>query len=651
VRSVRFLDGDLGGETRWAEIRHEELDEQRGWKKLGLKISEVPHVGWHAVEERRSIGSRGALSAVGDRIRIGAGMFGGAARRLVAPAPDPVSVEVVDLCNARGETIRGILNTTPSPRGGTAVVIPPAWGRTKETLLPLALTIADAFRRAGKPAAVFRFDGTRRRGESYNDPDCLVPGHDHDRFRISEAVENILDVSEFLARCPRVEARRVVLVTFSAASIEGRRAVQLDAGRRICGWVSVVGTPDLQSGMRMVSGGIDYFGGAERGVRFGRQEIMGVATDIDQIAEDALDHRLVFLEDARRDMADIRVPVSWIHGRNDAWLDLGRVREIMGCGERGNRRLVSVPTGHQLRSSLEALDVFRLVAREAGRLSTGRDFPEARPALASIESARRAERERINSADVDLRAFWDSYLLGREGHLGIELMNETSSYRHLMDLQIRMLEMAPGQRVCDAGAGTGPFPLALAERRHPGIELALVDFVPSALKRARERIEGSGLDIHPAYVVADLAGRAEVPLCTESMDRILASLLVSYVPEPQLLLEKLRGLLKPGGRLVVSSLRADADVSKLYVSGIEELKRGRAREVFGALGEREVAAGARRFLNDAARVLDLEEDGHFRFWEERDFCRLVESAGFRVLDVVRGFGDPEQAIVVAAERP
>src|SRR5262249_30745307 len=162
--------------------------------------------------------------------------------------------------------------------------------------------------------------------ESFNEPDCREQGKEHHRFTFSQGVDDILDVIAALDRLDEFRPSRFVLVTFSAASVDGRRAIALDEGRRICGWVSVVGSADLQSMMRVVSGGVDYVGGVERGVSFGKQEILGVEVDIDHAGRDALDHEMAFLDDSCRDMRSVQVPVTWIHGRHDAWMDLERVR-------------------------------------------------------------------------------------------------------------------------------------------------------------------------------------------------------------------------------------------------------------------------------------------------------------------------------------
>ena len=104
--------------------------------------------------------------------------------------------------NERGERLVGIIDSWGDTRGATAVVIAPAWGRTKETLLPLARTIVETFRAANHPVVVLRFDGIRKRGESHNDPDCLEAGTEHHHFTFSQGVRDISATLDFLERSP-----------------------------------------------------------------------------------------------------------------------------------------------------------------------------------------------------------------------------------------------------------------------------------------------------------------------------------------------------------------------------------------------------------------------------------------------------------------
>jgi ubiquinone/menaquinone biosynthesis C-methylase UbiE/pimeloyl-ACP methyl ester carboxylesterase len=656
---LQFLDGSLAGEERRGWVRYSSAPKPAGNSTLGVSLIEGSEQSRIEVDHRSHLAEssrRGQLRLAARVVRAGAALASERwLGRLGWSAKAHPVVRTVDYPNANGERVRAIVDACGVTRGALAIVIPPAWGRTKETLLPLAATLVATCRAAGESVVVLRFDGTRRRGESFTDPDCRDPGRESERFTISGAVADILGSLDFLEHSPEFQTRRIVLITFSAASIEGRRAIVEDRGRRICGWVSVVGTPDLQSGTRTVSGGVDYFGGAERGARFGLQEILGVRVDIDVLAEDALRNRLAFLDDARRDMSQIRIPVTWIHGRDDAWLDLERVRNVMSCGDISSRRLISVPAGHQLRDSRQALEVFQLVACAAFEAGMERSCRAVTPNLVALGRQRRAERARGPKSRVDLRAFWRSYLLGRSGHLGIELMTATAPYRALMTKQIEYLALFRGARVADFGAGTGPLASQLGTRRDVAapVQIDMLDFVAEAMLRARSRLVGPGrgkrMVVRP--IAANLGEGRTVPLADASYDRVLASLLLSYLSQPEKLLDEAFRVLRPGGILVASSLRVDADISKIFIESVEELRRGvRAQELEGQTPA-SIIAGARQFLNDAARVLALEEAGEFRFWEPSEFESLIRGAGFTIISSELSFGAPPQAVVLAARRP
>jgi ubiquinone/menaquinone biosynthesis C-methylase UbiE len=403
--------------------------------------------------------------------------------------------------------------------------------------------------------------------------------------------------------------------------------------------------------MRVISGGIDYGVGLEKGASYGLQEILGVEVDMDHAGWDAIQNQLAHLDDARRDMERIAVPVTWIHGRYDAWMDPVRAVDILSRGDTAKRRFIEVPTGHSLRSSREALDVFQLVTSEIARFVLGRSIPKVLPELAALERRRRAERERLKHPDVNLRAFWRNYLLGRSGLGGFDLMTRIEAYRDLMRIQIRELRLLAGARVADLGAGTGAFLAGLSRFQDiSGAHVLELDFVRDALRHARARARSEIGDRHRvSFIEVDLnQGRAgSLPLNNTSLDAVLGSLLISYVPDPARMLAEIHRVLRPGGRLVLSVLRRDADMSKLFVEGLEELRVG--NETCGSRRD-EIDEAARDYLNQASSLLDLEEAGVFRFWDSEELVELVSSSGFTELGVDQCFGDPPQAVVVSATR-
>ena len=647
---IRFLDGDRAGQQFFATPRNTRPVEGRPLLRVGTAVSRVRRSSNVPLERRFRILEEGAAASVWRRISL-VGLAASttrqrwAARRGRGAGEEPVRLLEID--GGKGRSIRAILSSTGETRGATAVVIPPAWGKTKETLLPLAETLVATFEKAGLPLIVVRFDGINRRGESYIEPENRLPGREYLAFTFSQAVSDIHATIAHLARADELAPSRVVLVTFSLSSIEGRRAVATDASGLVCGWIPVVGMTDLQSGLRSVSGGVDYAYGLRRGVRFGEHELVGVRADMDHTGLDAQAHELVFLEDARVDMSRVKVPVTWIHGRHDAWMDLERVRDLMSAGDVSRRKVLEVPIGHQLRTSREALETFQLIAREVGRMAHGRELQPAIPDPARLLHLRRAEQERLHKAAVDLRSFWSDYLLGRDRRIGIELMTATTAYRSLMDEQLSLLRVAAGDTLLDLGSGTGGFLAAMERRGAPaGIRVLELDFVREALARARQRASGR---FTRRFVAADLQlERWQLPLADGSADGVLASLLLSYLREPAHLLREIRRVLKPGGRVVVSSLRRDADISRIYVDGVREVLSAQAAQASELT--RDFPYLQRQFLNDAAKLLELEERGVFEFWDGGELAGLLRRAGFRRVRVHRSFGSPPQAVVVEGLR-
>jgi ubiquinone/menaquinone biosynthesis C-methylase UbiE len=239
----------------------------------------------------------------------------------------------------------------------------------------------------------------------------------------------------------------------------------------------------------------------------------------------------------------------------------------------------------------------------------------------------------------------------------MEILTATDVYREFMDDQIALLEVRSGHRIADLGAGTGDFVVRLLDSGVPSgqLEVHAVDFVPEALQRSRVRVNGSasrGLIFRPVLANLDLLNPGQgIPLESQSFDSVLASLLLSYVGSPDRVLDEVFRILKPGGRLVASSLRRDADVSKLYADSLADRYSTRPDDVFGNDGSEAVDRSLPRFLNSAARIMDLEEQERFRFYDKGDLIDLLESAGFQKIRVARGLGDPPQAIVVTARRP
>ncbi len=639
---VRFLDGrDSGTELRLELRNRRPVEGRTGWTRVGLVRQQPEGTSPLEVEEFDSLFTDADPVARPSRSDSEIG-----------------GPSVARIQNDRGEEIVGLVDACGESGERTAVVMPNGWGQTKEALLPLARTLVATFEASGESLVVLRYDGIRRRGESHNDPDCQLPGSESRNFVFSQGVRDLEAVVAHLRQAPEWGVSKVIVVSFSAAAIEVRKAVARDKGATIDGWVSVVGSPDLQSMSRSISGGVDFVAGHELGLEFGLQELLGVTLDVDKVVKDAEVHAMSFIEDSGRDLAEIDIPITWFHGRYDAWVDLGRVQKVLSHGDTSRRRLVVMPTGHQLRSSQQASQAFQCIAQEVGRMAQGREFKAVAAPAREVRKLRAAERRRLPRVETDLHAFWRDYLVGRDRSLGIELLTASSAYRGLMEAQLVALELGPGQRVADLGSGTGSFALGLAAdpSRPAGLRITAFDYVEAALRRSRERAAalpgGAGFGLECAEANLDLLAPGQhFPVADQCFDRVLASLLLSYLEFPKRVLGEIFRILRPGGRLVVSSLCCDADISRIYVEAYAELQAGEAGLELPELEQRELGGMARSFLNDAAKILELEDTGAFHFWEPGELSELLEECGFVNARASRSLGAPPQAVVVSALRP
>lgn len=651
---VEFDDVRAARQRLFASVRRREPDVPRpGWVTLGLEVSAVPPAAPFPVERREKILEEGMIQRAWKRVALAGSMATRLPTSRRLPNKHEPEIRKVSYRNRADQEICALVDSTGPADRGTVVVIPPAWGRTKESFLALARTLVATFERAGEAITVLRFDGTNRRGESHIDEDCRGAGNEYLRFRFSRAVEDITASVEFAKK--EFNPSRTIVVAFSLGAVEARRAIALDQGSNVDGWVSVVGMVDLQSGLRTVSGGVDFALGQSLGVEFGRHELVGVVADMDRTGRDAFEHDLVLFEDAKRDMARIDLPVTWIHGRYDSWMDLDRVRALMAAGPSEKRKLIEIPSGHQMRSSWEALETFQLISQEVSRMALGRELTPATPDVVDLDRRTRAERSRRPKVQLDNREFWSDYLLGRDRTFGFELMSATSEYRELMNSQIEMLGLQSGQQVLDLGGGVGDFSVRLAEEfRDLELQIAHLDLVPGALARSRRRVDATGhrgLSIHRVAADLDIGEGRALPLRPGSFDAVLASLFLSYLERPMELLRGVAAILRPGGRLVLSSMRRDADISRIYVNALAELPPDRRQVHFGPESAKQFEQIQRVFLNDAATLVRLEEEGRFRFYDAEELEAMVREAGLVPEKSQLAFGSPPQAVIVSAIRP
>ena len=117
---------------------------------------------------------------------------------------------------------------------------------------------------------------------------------------------------------------------------------------------------------------------------------------------------------------------------------------------------------------------------------------------------------------------------------------------------IQALALKPDAVVADIGSGTGYFSVRFANMVPKG-RVYGVDIEPDMVKYLAERAKREKLD----NVIA-IAGAPDDPRLPEKVDLIVMVDVLHHIDDRARYLSKLRGYLKPGGRIAIIDFRADS---------------------------------------------------------------------------------------------
>ena len=79
---------------------------------------------------------------------------------------------------------------------------------------------------------------------------------------------------------------------------------------------------------------MDVISNFRLGIPNGTVGLLGHLIDMDIMAADLLSNKYAFMTDARLDMSQIDIPVLWIYGLHDKWVDSDEVKDLMSVKAR-----------------------------------------------------------------------------------------------------------------------------------------------------------------------------------------------------------------------------------------------------------------------------------------------------------------------------
>ena len=550
--------------------------------------------------------------------------------------------EPLDLFSRSGNKLSAYLDKPRNPTSQSGVVvIAPAYGETKENnILISAYFVSNGF-------CAIRFDWSEHVGESEGDVfTCTLNKMMDDLAGLVEHQKSI---------CAETE------IGIVATSLAGRVALKMVSfDKRIDFLVMLAPVVDLRHTLWMTYRE-DLVANYRKGKRYGTLDVLGFNIDADAFLGDAVRNDFSDLSSSLMDAEQIRAPTFICVGEKDSWVRTEDARAVFKAVGTNKKHFVTMPLA--LHRFIENRSAMKYALRHAVHFSTGATLnrgvsvDEVRdPIFGEVHARELYEKsilkEKYDYSKAEEREFWRGYLSR------FNYICNIHDYWNLLENIYNNLGGAwSGQRILDAGCGNGNYAFFLLlkqayKRRQSPVLLGTrpcfyygIDFVHEAVSEGQHRIEelqqgllkGTGgstqhpLFLRSEFVVADL--EVGVPFPDDFFDQICCNLVVSYLQTPEKVVAELCRILRPGGKLAVSSLKPNADLSEIY------------RNFVAVAENEEEIAHARKLLSNAGAIKVKEARGLYCFYSEGELRRLFRKCGLRQIRILRSFGDQANVII------
>jgi enediyne biosynthesis protein CalE5 len=144
-----------------------------------------------------------------------------------------------------------------------------------------------------------------------------------------------------------------------------------------------------------------------------------------------------------------------------------------------------------------------------------------------------------------------------------------SAAGHISERLVELAEVQPGSRVLDVAAGYGEPALTAARKAGPEGRVVATDISAKMLAFGRERARAAGLG-NVEFLESDASSLDFPP---ESFDAAVSRWGIIFEPDAEAAAGRIRGFLKPGGRMAISSWGEPDDVPFLSIPIRTTMKR------------------------------------------------------------------------------
>lgn len=183
--------------------------------------------------------------------------------------------------------------------------------------------------------------------------------------------------------------------------------------------------------------------------------------------------------------------------------------------------------------------------------------------------------------------------------------------------QVALLSPSPGDRVLDAGTGSGNLAAALSR---PGVELTGIDFCEPAFALARRKAPAAH------FQFGDLT--RPLAFADNSFDHVACSavLHVLSAEEQKFAIGELARVLRPGGRFVVTAFARGFSAIKVYAESLREERQATSLGATIGFGLR-YSWNTARILYYVWRIQRQHRRGAYAYVDEPSLRNLLSAAG------------------------
>lgn len=522
------------------------------------------------------------------------------------------------------------------------IIIPPAYGETKKNSLHLGYYLAQ------NGFNVIRYDATNHIGES-----------DGEIFNatLSQGKDDLIDTMDFLHK--EFNVPQFGLVATSVGARVALKCASQDC--RINFIINIACVSDFRYTLMTIYNE-DLIGDILRNSTKDRYEILGheISSDFLKLAVRDAYHNL---DTTIKDIEKIDIPIVFICPEEDEW---NRIEDIDKIIRRFPQKIIQktiiLKGMHTIYENINAAKA-AICETVKACVNFSYNIPIQSEQILEPDMKDVIEQNKIEKAWLkkyeltkeEEKQFWNKYM-NQYGAL-----IKSNDYLQFLKLITESLgDIHEGDIVLDTGCGNGHLGLylihsALQKYQSQNIELLPpsfiyigVDFVEGPIKEALIKHFGANLkkiELNESqkffYILQDLDSSNAEPssgplfmFSDNTFDKICCSLLLSYVKDPLKVLKELFRVLKPNGKIVVTSMKPYCDLSKIY--------RNYLQQTVDAADIEE----ARRLLSAAGKIKEKENIGYYQFFSEEELEDMLTKAGFSNIEIYRSFGNQANVTVV-----